>query len=596
MEVRGYNSSFAMDRFAASASSCGCGRAPEGARPVGMSLGRRGSCFVLAALLPLAVPDIALALQVPSAGQAMRDIESVQPVQPVPSELELDLPKAETPTAPAAPDTSGIRVQVQAFAIEGNQVFATERLQPLLADLQGQELDLNGLRAAAQRITDYYQKRGYVLARAFLPPQDIENGLVRIAVVEGRYGRIEVQNRSRALDQVVHAPLSALNSGEAVYDADLERSLLLLSDLPGVQARGTLRPGQEYGTTDLVIDAEPGPLLNGTLEADNFGGYYTGEYRLGGSLNLNNPLRLGDQLSLRAMRSDESQRYYRAAYQLPVGPWSTRVGGAYSEMSYRLYRDFEVLDYHGTASFRSFFVAQPLVRSRTFDLTAQLQYEDKRLRDDIDLFEFSNRKRIGLWTLSLSGNSQDRFFRGGQNFFDLSYGSGRLRFGDREEEVSDTRTAGISGGFAKLNLNAARLQRLSDRFQLYTRLSAQWANSNLDNSEKLGLGGPYGVRGYSLGAGSGDQGWQASTELRYALAPRWQLSAFADTGTVKVNRQPWTSENNTRRITATGIGASWAGPSQQVNLTLAWPLHDNGKTRDKPERRPQVWMNATQYF
>lgn len=358
----------------------------------------------------LAVPDIALALQVPNAGQAMRDIESVQPVQPVPSELELDLPKADTPAAPAAPDTSGIRVQVQAFAIEGNQVFTTERLRPLLADLQGQELDLNGLRAAAQRITDYYQKRGYVLARAFLPPQDIENGLVRIAVVEGRYGRIEVQNRSRALDQVVHAPLSSLNSGEAVYDADLERSLLLLSDLPGVQARGTLRPGQEYGTTDLVIDTEPGPLLNGTLEADNFGGYYTGEYRLGGSLNLNNPLRLGDQLSLRAMRSDESQRYYRAAYQLPVGPWSTRVGGAYSQMSYHVGRDFEVLDYHGTASFRSLFVAQPLVRSRTFDLTAQLQYEDKRLRDDIDLYEDSNRKRIGLWTLSLSGNGQDHVF------------------------------------------------------------------------------------------------------------------------------------------------------------------------------------------
>lgn len=111
-----------------------------------MSLGRRGSCFVLAALLPLVLPNIALALQVPNAGQAMRDIESVQPAQPAPSELELDLPKAETPAAPAAPDTSGIRVQVETFAIEGNQVFSTERLQALLADLQGQELDLAGLR------------------------------------------------------------------------------------------------------------------------------------------------------------------------------------------------------------------------------------------------------------------------------------------------------------------------------------------------------------------------------------------------------------------------------------------------------------------
>lgn len=595
MEVRAYKTNLATGSVGTRASLGGQDPTPDGAQAAGISLGLPGCCFALAALLPLAMPDVALALQVPSAGQAMRDIESVQPVQPAPTELELNLPKPDAPVAPAAPDTSGIRVQVQAFALEGNRVFATARLQPLLADLQGQELDLAGLRAAAQRITDYYQKQGYVLARAFLPPQDIENGLVRIAVVEGRYGRIEVQNRSRALDQVVRAPLSALNSGEAVYDADLERSLLLLSDLPGVQARGTLRPGQEYGTTDLVIDTAPGPLLNGTLEADNFGGYYTGEYRLGGSLNLNNPLRIGDQLSLRAMRSDESQRYYRAAYQVPVGPWSTRIGGAYSQMSYRVGRDFKVLDYHGTASFRSLFVAQPLVRSRTFDLTLQLQYEDKRLRDDKDLFQLSSRKQIDLWTLSLSGNSQDRLLGAGQSFFDLSLGSGRLRLGDRDEAFQDARTAGTSGGFARLNVNAARLQRLSDRFQLYTRLSGQWANNNLDASEQFSLGGPYGVRAYPLGAGSGDQGWQASAELRYALAPRWQLSAFADHGMVQVNRHPWTSEDNTRRLSATGIGAAWGGPAQQLNLTLAWPLNDNGKN-EKPERRPRLWLNATQYF
>lgn len=576
MEARAYNHSF--DR----------GKAPPGRRLPG-----RGPGLVLAALLPLT--GVAQAVQAPSAGQAMRDIEAVQPAQPAPAAPELDLPKAESPVAPAAPDTSGIRVRISAFVITGNQVFDDTRLQALLADLKDQELDLTGLRGAAQRITSFYQKQGYVLARAFLPAQDIDNGVVRIEVMEGRYGSIELHNGSRALDQVVQAPLSSLSGGKAVYDADLERSLLLLSDLPGVRARGTLRPGLEYGTTDLVIDTEATPLLNGTLEADNFGGYYTGEYRLGGSLNLNNPLRLGDQLSLRALRSDESQRYYRAAYQLPVGPWSTRIGAAYSEMSYRLGRNFEVLDYHGTASFRSLFVAQPLVRSRTFDLNAQLQYEDKRLRDDIDLFETSSRKQIDLWTLSLSGNSEDLLLGGGRNLFDLSYASGQLRIGDAEERGRDGRTAGTNGGFSKVNLNAARLQRLSDRFQLYTRLSAQWASGNLDSSEKLGLGGPYGVRGYPLGAGSGDQGWQASAELRYALAPRWQLSAFADNGVAKTNRRTWTSGDNTRRITSTGIGASWAGPSQQINLTAAWPLHDNGEN-EGPPRRPRIWASATQYF
>ncbi|RBH37522.1 ShlB/FhaC/HecB family hemolysin secretion/activation protein, partial [Pseudomonas sp. MWU13-2860] len=158
------------------------------------------------------------------------------------------------------------------------------------------------------------------------------------------------------------------HSDTAVRSDDLERSLLLLSDLPGVRVKGTLSAGEQRGTTDLLVNAQPGPWASGTLEADNFGGYYTGEYRLGGSLNLNNPLRLGDQFNLRLLGSDEDQRYYRAAYKLPLGPWSTSVGVAYSRMNYELSRDFEVLEAHGQASIGSVFITQPLIRSRTFDL------------------------------------------------------------------------------------------------------------------------------------------------------------------------------------------------------------------------------------
>ncbi|MGT2494597.1 hypothetical protein ACU4GD_39610 [Cupriavidus basilensis] len=78
-----------------------------------------------------------------------------------------------------------------------------------------------------------------------------------------------------------------LRSGEAVHGAELESSLLLLNDIPGAEAKGTLQSGSEPGTTDLLVEAEPGPLAGGSLEADNYGGYYTGEYRLGGSFYLN---------------------------------------------------------------------------------------------------------------------------------------------------------------------------------------------------------------------------------------------------------------------------------------------------------------------
>ncbi len=95
-------------------------------------------------------------------------------------------------------------------------------------------------------------------------------------VLEGRYGRIELHNTSRTLDRVLLRPLSALERDTAVQGSELERALLLLSDIPGLQAKGTLLPGQAQGTTDLRVEARPGPLVGGRLEADNYGGRYMG--------------------------------------------------------------------------------------------------------------------------------------------------------------------------------------------------------------------------------------------------------------------------------------------------------------------------------
>ncbi|MGC5700112.1 ShlB/FhaC/HecB family hemolysin secretion/activation protein [Pseudomonas sp. NFXW11] len=534
-------------------------------------------------------------VRVPDAGGAIRDIEATQPALPAPADkVDLDLPPVDQPRA--ATDTSGIRLRVKAFVIQGNQVFSSEALQQLLADLPGHELDLNGLRAAAERITAYYREHGYILARAFLPAQEIDAGVVQIEVMEGRYGHIELHNASPALDRVMRGPLSALDSGSAVRSADLERSLLLLNDLPGVKAKGTLRAGQQPGTTDLRVDAQPGPWASGSLEADNFGGYHTGEYRLGGSFNLNNPLRLGDRLSLRVLGSDRDQRYLRSAYQLPLGPRSTRVGAAYSQMDYELTRKrIKRLEMNGRARVQSVFIVQPLVRSRGFDLSAQLQYENKHLRDDIDLFELRRRKHIELWTLSLDGSRQDPWLGGGYSQFSLAYGSGQLRFDDPAQQRADRHSAGTGGSFSRTNLQLARTQRLGPRWFLRGQLHAQWAASNLDSSEKISLGGPYGVRGYPLSAGAGDQGWLAGLELGYALTARWQLSLFTDRGYVEINRLPWTDEANTQRLQSAGLGARWAGDRRQLSLSSAWPL-DGHRAGDGPQRLPRVWVSAAQYF
>ena len=134
----------------------------------------------------------------------------------------------------------------------------------------------------AAKIADYYHRNGYFVAQAYLPAQDIKDGAVTIAVIEGRYGSVTLRNQSKLSDALANGLLGGLNSGDTIAIAPLENRLLLLSDIPGVNVKSTLAPGAAVGTSDLIVDVTPGRRVTGSVEADNAGNRYTGEYRAGG--------------------------------------------------------------------------------------------------------------------------------------------------------------------------------------------------------------------------------------------------------------------------------------------------------------------------
>lgn len=545
---------------------------------------------MLAGLTASLITLSAAAATAPDAGQTQQGIDQAPLQLPERQRLELNLPDA--PADPAA--EAGPRLQVNGFILDGNQALSDEVLLTQLADLSGRELTVGQLQGAANRITRLYRESGYPLARAYLPAQEIEGGMVKIAVLEGRYGEIQVKDQATLRGSAL-APLATLQAGDAVQGKSLERSLLLLQDTPGVEVKSTLRPGTSTGTTDLLVDVQRAPLVSGSVDADNYGNRFVGEYRLGGTLNLNNPLGFGDRLTLRAMGSEEDQRYGRIAYQLPVGPWATQVGVAYSDMDYQLGKDFEDLDAHGNARIASVFALQPLVRSRDFSLYGQLQFDDKRLKDDIDLFDQKSDKRARVTILSLTGNSRDTLLGGGVNSFALAWSQGSLNIDGAPAKRVDDLTAGTRGQFHKLNPSLVRLQRLSDRFSLYTQLQGQWADGNLDSSEKLYLGGAYGVRAYPQGEASGDQGWLANVELRYALNEAWQLSTFVDHGQVRLNKDTWADEDNHRSLSGAGVGARWAAHGWQISTVAAWRL-GNADAESDVSRTPRVWAQVVRAF
>jgi hemolysin activation/secretion protein len=325
------------------------------------------------------------------------------------------------------------------LVLTGDISVAREPLQALVREAEGQTLTLGQLQRFADRITEWYRERGYPFARAYIPAQTIDQGQVEILVMEGRYGELRIDNRSGVQgDGVIARTLRRLQSGDPIRQPDLDRTLLLLQDIPGVDARGSLRPGAQVGSSDLEVQVDKAQAYWASATVDNSGSSSLGRKRLSGTLGMAGLLGTGDTLTLNMLGSGSSSlKYHRIAYESLVDGNGTRVGVAYSDLLYRLIGSFSSLEAHGTANVSSLWLRHPLLRSRDANLNLQLQQEHVKLRDRIELTETYNDRHLRVSTLTLSGDLADGLLGGAQNTASLSAVAGNLSFDNELEGAAD---------------------------------------------------------------------------------------------------------------------------------------------------------------
>jgi hemolysin activation/secretion protein len=505
---------------------------------------------VLFALLPF------VAQAAPDAGSILQQIKPSSPPLPSSSATGLIIKGANGEKLPTS-----IPFMVKSITISGNTLFDNATLHSLVANAEGKNATLQQIDELTARITDYYHAHGYPLARAYIPAQSIIDGIVKIEVIEARYDKIRLDNSSHVKDAWLNTTLAPLQSGAPVEQKVLDGSLLRLSDIPGVIVNATLQPGKATGTSDLNIQASASASVTGNIALDNNGNRYTGRARAGATVNFVNPLQHGDVLSLNGLSSGSGMNYGRLSYETLLNGNGTRLGGAFSALHYILGDTLTSLDGHGTAQVGSVWVKHPLIRSRRVNVYAQVQYDNKRLKDHLDTNGSHTDRTLSNWTASLSSDVQDTLLSGGMNTWSLGLTKGQVGFDNAAAQLSDAATAATQGNFSKLNANLARLQSVNANNALYLSFSAQWTNTNLDSAEKMVAGGPYTVRAYDIGVLSGDSGYQGTAELRHDMGSiwqgQWQAVAFVDSEHVTVNKNTWTTGVNGATLSGAGIGLNW---------------------------------------
>ena len=511
----------------------------------------------------------------------------------------------------AIADVEGMRLEVKGFRIVGLTVATEADMSAALAPFVGPDKRFQDLLDAAAAVRRELAARGYFLADVIIPEQKLDNGIVQLRALEGRLGKVRLDvdpavSISRAL---LESYIVSLEEGELIRTGDVERALFQIHDLRGIVATSSFAPGAAAGTADLTIRVSPGKKLDANLDFDANGSVYTGIHRIGAGVDGNSLLGYGELINVRASNAiDGNLRFARASALVPVGPWGTKLGAAYSELKYRLGTPvFNPLKVNGAAAVVSLIAIHPVIRSRNTNLLVIGQH-DKRKFYDIQLATGAETlKKSDVSSLGFSGDFRDRLGGGGINVFNIAYTLGELKFGTAGLDAADLAGRKTRGKFGKTNISLSRLQAVTERLALYASYSQQFTNKNLDPSEKFSLGGPNAVRAYPQGEGAGDRGYFASLEMRYRLPVDEELpgslvlTGFYDFGRSILIQQPTAADlaanaERLRRIAGPGIGLNWEVPNDwYLRTTLAF--RDTTKaTADHLLRYPRFYFQISKFF
>ena len=499
----------------------------------------------------------AQATQAPGGGQLLQQLTLPPPPPPA------DKPSLSIEQGGGTRATSTTPIPVKRIRITGNTLIPGAQLHELVASAEGKTLTLAELQELTGRITSMYHKRGYPLASAYVPAQSVQDGEITLAVVEARYGKVTLNNSSKTSDRPLEATLAPLASGSAVGDWTLDRSLLLLSDIPGVIVNSTVRPGATAGTSDLEVDATPAPRYTGTAAVDDFGNRYTGRTRGTLTLDINSLLRQGDKLSFDALTSGSGMTYGEIGYKYLLNGQGTTLRASASGLHYHLLGSLSDLEAHGTAQVDSINLTHPFIRNTGGNLYGQLEFDHKQLHDDIDLASIRTDRHTNGVMAVFAGDRRDDH---GVSNFNLSATVGRVTFDDEAARLSDVAGANTQGRDAHYDLTLARLQQLDSVDGLYFAFTGQLASKNLDPADQFYLGGPSNARGYDVGALTGAQGDLFTLEWRRTLPipvrGAWLASVFADRGRIQVYKDPFVPGTNSATLSDAGAGMHWDGPRE----------------------------------
>lgn len=493
-----------------------------------------------------------------SFAQSRPDAGSLLPQVPkaaAPSERNAN-PLQVNPEAAAAPTAANGSFEVKSFVFETDATGISEdELRALLINTQGGTRTLRELQQAAARIESYLRvSKGYLQAKAWVPVQEVKDGVVLIKIVQGTVAglQVDVGLLKPAIAQgLLTIAGRYITRGAPLTVAVLEQAAYRSMDYLGRTVRVVLVPASQFGHYDVRLEVSAARSVSGSVSLDNTGNTYTAALRDTSVVRFADVTGHADALSFSGQLLTPNQRSAKLRYQVPtIDAWA--FGSEYQYTDYHLSGDFAPLNASGRSTTLSFDANRVLLHTRAFSTQVGVALLQRRVYNALAA-DSVNQRQIDTATFKTSAAWSGPI----ESAAGILLSAGRARLDRNAADAgADANTAQLAGGFVKALGNLSLTMDIGAGKRLGLELTGQAANKNLDSSEKISLGGLSGVRAYPNGEGLADQGLVMQLQVSKNLTDKIQVAAFLDHGRVNRNKRPWNAATGPNTFSLTGAGLS----------------------------------------
>ena len=453
------------------------------------------------------------------------------------------LEKEDQVKADGAPGLTGV--------VTGIQLLKSEEFQQKLQPYFGRPATLSVLDKICRDVIDYYRQEGFPVVNVVVPRQTVREGAIQFLVTEARVGKVIVEG-ARWFDPDRLKSEVSLREGDKVDATQLQEDIRWLNNNPFRQANLAFQPGEEPGTTDVILEVNDRLPLRFFFSYDNYGIDLTGKNRLSTGFNFGNLFNLGQQANFQYTTSTQnifnSLNAYSGSWIVPF-PWRNylTIFGSYSGAQGDVPGTAGSLNSSSWQVSGRYNAPLPMLGAYAHELYGGFDY--KQADNSFAIFNITAPDGGGFGSYSIfqltagySGSLPDDL---GSTSFELGgfYSPGGVGSLNDSANFNDIiPNASPDYGYGRFSLTRGFTLPLN--FSIRGEFNGQLASTALMPTEQFGLGGYNTVRGYDERVANGDNAWVINLEFwtppgsifkifeNHEVEDRLQFLAFWDYGFV----------------------------------------------------------------